>query len=260
MKLNLNVNLSALSKKELEILEYVHDHSDEIVSMSIQQFANNIHYSTSTVLRFCRKLGYSGFSELKFYLRNQLSNEAENKQNDASIETIKKYIISDIESTNSLLNIEDLTSIAKLFSSNKPIYLHSSGGLTGITVDFFANLLFMSGCQKVYKLEASKITSHFIRTLEKENIFVFISNSGNFGTTLNLAKEAKLHGMTLISISSIENNDLAEISDYNLRFFSKQRENEGADLASRLCTFYILSSFIKFYNSYSKGLYHENIS
>ena len=56
-------------------------------------------------------------------------------------------------------------------------------------------------------------------TLDKGNIFIFISSSGKFESTLNLAKEAKLHGMIVISISSIENNDLAEISNYNIRFF-----------------------------------------
>ena len=45
-----------------------------------------------------------------------------------------------------------------------------------------------------------------VNILDKGNIFIFISSSGKFESTLNLAKEAKLHGMIVISISSIENN------------------------------------------------------
>ena len=52
MKLNLNLPLHALSSKELEMMQYVHDHSDEVASMSIQTFAKEINYSTSTVIRF----------------------------------------------------------------------------------------------------------------------------------------------------------------------------------------------------------------
>lgn len=56
--------------KELEIMQYVHEHSVAIVSMSIQTFAQEINYSTSTVIRFCRKLGFSGFPEFKYFLKN----------------------------------------------------------------------------------------------------------------------------------------------------------------------------------------------
>ena len=79
-----------------------------------------------------------------------------------------------------------------------------------------------------YKEKEYDIITGTVLREDKGNVFVFISNSGRFEPTLNLAKEARLHGMIVISISSIENNDLAEVSDYNLRFFSKPREYEGA--------------------------------
>ena len=49
MKLNLNIPLRSLSTKELDILQYVHDHSDNISSISIQQFANELNYSAGSL-------------------------------------------------------------------------------------------------------------------------------------------------------------------------------------------------------------------
>ena len=261
MKLNLDIPLHSLTAKELAILQYVHDHSDQIVSMSIQTFAKEINYSTSTVIRFCRKLGFSGFPEFKYFLRNLNPHQKQNAvPADLSVDSIKNSIKTDIESTASLLSSNDIFQIAQLLSSNRPIYLYSPSGLTDIAVSYLESMLFISGCQKVYKTTASKALRHFIQTVDKENIFIFISNSGRFESTLNLAKEARLHGMIVISISSIENNDLAEVSNYNLRFFSKKRENEGADLASRLCSFFVLSTFIEYFSLYKKGLENENFS
>lgn len=246
MKLNLNLPLHALSSKELEMMQYVHDHSDEVASMSIQTFAKEINYSTSTVIRFCRKLGFSGFPEFKFFLRNlNLQKELNDTPTNVSVDSIKNTIKADLESTASLLGSDDLFQIARLLSGNRP-------------VSYLESMLFISGCQKVYKTTAAKALRHFIQTAEKEDIFIFISNSGRFESTLNLAKEARLHGLTVISISSIENNDLAELSNYNLRFFSKKRENNGVDLTSRLCSFFVLSSFIEYFSLYKKGLKHEN--
>ena len=63
MKLNLNIPLQSLSTKELDILQYVHDHSDNISSISIQQFANELNYSTSTIDRKSTRLNSSHMSE-----------------------------------------------------------------------------------------------------------------------------------------------------------------------------------------------------
>ena len=261
MNLNLNIPLHSLSPKELEIMQYVHDHSDAITSMSIQAFAKEINYSTSTVIRFCRKLGFSGFPEFKYFLKNlNVQKELNPISRDVSVDSIKNSLKSDLESTASLLNSDDIFQIARLFAQNPPIYLYSPAGLTDISVSYLESMLFISDCQKVYKTTASKALRHFIQTVEKGSIFIFISNSGRFESTLDLAKEARLHGMTVISISSIENNDLAEVSNYNLRFFSKKHENDGADLSSRLCSFFVLSSFIEYFSFYKKGIEHENFS
>lgn len=261
MNLNLNIPLHSLSPKELDIMQYVHEHSDEIISMSIQTFAKEINYSTSTVIRFCRKLGFSGFPEFKYFLKNLNVQKVLNPvSTDVSVDSIKNSLKSDLESTASLLNSDDIFQIARLFTQNPSIYLYSPAGLTDISVSYLESMLFISDCQKVYKTTASKALRHFIQTVEKGSVFIFISNSGRFESTLNLAKEARLHGMTVISISSIENNDLAEVSNYNLRFFSKKHENNGADLTSRLCSFFVLSSFIEYFSFYKKGIKHENFS
>ena len=116
MKLNLNIPLQSLSTKELDILQYVHDHSDNISSISIQQFANELNYSTSTILRFCRKLGFSGFSEFKYFLKSS-DNEDNNKVkgSDKSLDIIKNTIKDSMDSTLSLLNSDDMFQIARLF-------------------------------------------------------------------------------------------------------------------------------------------------
>ena len=61
--------IKSLSRHELNILKYVYEHTEEILDVSIQEFSSQVSYSSATVLRFCRKLGYSGFAEFKYALR-----------------------------------------------------------------------------------------------------------------------------------------------------------------------------------------------
>lgn len=54
-----------LNKNENELLKYFLDNSDKIKNMTIQDVAKNAYTSTASIVRFCKKLGYSGFSEFK---------------------------------------------------------------------------------------------------------------------------------------------------------------------------------------------------
>lgn len=257
VKLNLDIPLHSLTPKELEILRFVHDRGELVCSMSIQTFAEQTHYSTSTILRFCRKLGFSGYPELKYYLRSSLKKQQEEAvvlpSSHQIFHQICSDIITDLEGTTGLLNTDNLIFIAKHLSRGVPIYLHEPGGVTDITVRYLESVLFLSGFRNVYLSNSSNMTRHLIQTAAEDSIFIFISSSGNFGNTLNVAREARMHGMIVISISSIENNDLAEISNYNLRFFAKNRHSLGADITSRLCTFFVLSQAIEYFVSYQRG-------
>ena len=73
--------IKSLSRNELNILRYVYEHTDDILEESIQEFSRQVSYSPATVLRFCKKLGYSGFAELKYVLR---SSRQKSEKNDLS--------------------------------------------------------------------------------------------------------------------------------------------------------------------------------
>ena len=138
MKLNIDLPLHTLTSKELEILRYVLENSSDVESMSIQQLAENISYSTSTILRFCRKLGFKGYPELKFFLRNQikLSSSTPSYQLSAdSLSKIKTNIMTDLEGTGGLLNSDSLPQVSALLNRNSTVYLHKPGGITDITID-----------------------------------------------------------------------------------------------------------------------------
>lgn len=260
MDITRSYSLHSLSKKELEILQYVYDHSKDVCNMSIQAFAKEVHYSTSTVLRFCRKLGFSGYPEFKYSLRIKDDSKAPEQREDISYSKIKSSVFTYLEGSGGLLNTDSIFQAADILLNNPPIYLHKPGGLTNISVDYMESMLFMLGCKYVLKSSSKKLTNHLIKTVDKNSVFIFLSNSGAFSDTVDLAKKARLNGMIVISVSSIENNDLAEASDYSLRFFSGNRDYQGADLSPRLSMFLGISSLMELINAYSKGGKNANLS
>lgn len=69
--------IKSLSRPELNILKYAYENMDELMELSIQDLSNRVSYSPATVLRFCKKLGYSGFSEFKYALRAEQRRKGE---------------------------------------------------------------------------------------------------------------------------------------------------------------------------------------
>lgn len=50
--------------KQKCVYNYVVKNLKHILNLSVRELADEVHVSTATVMRFCKKMGYSGFSEL----------------------------------------------------------------------------------------------------------------------------------------------------------------------------------------------------
>ena len=74
-KLLLEVRLDAcrgsLSKAEKRVADYVTAHLDQIEDLSAQRLAALSDAGPASVIRFCKKCGFSGFAELKSSLKRE---------------------------------------------------------------------------------------------------------------------------------------------------------------------------------------------
>lgn len=55
-----------LNEAEMCVYNYIVKNLKHILNLSVRELADEVHVSTATVMRFCKKMGYSGFSELKY--------------------------------------------------------------------------------------------------------------------------------------------------------------------------------------------------
>lgn len=60
---------------EFRVYNFIVSHMDRIPEMKIRQISEACGVSTTTVLRFCEKAGCEGFTELKYRIRRELSED-----------------------------------------------------------------------------------------------------------------------------------------------------------------------------------------
>lgn len=61
--------VESLNETETYVYNYVVKNTKKVLDESIRELANNTHVSTATVMRFYKKMGCEGFTELKYRLK-----------------------------------------------------------------------------------------------------------------------------------------------------------------------------------------------
>ncbi len=64
--------LSGLKRAELRVAKFVLSRSEDIVNFSITELATEVGVSDPTVIRFCRKMGLKGYTDLRLSLARDL--------------------------------------------------------------------------------------------------------------------------------------------------------------------------------------------
>ncbi|PIO84608.1 MurR/RpiR family transcriptional regulator [Pediococcus damnosus] len=65
----------ALSTSEKYLWQYVQEHSDDIVNISIVELSEKANVSTATIVRTMKKMGYSGYTPFRQEAIRKLTNK-----------------------------------------------------------------------------------------------------------------------------------------------------------------------------------------
>lgn len=61
--------IAQLNDTETSIYQYIINHMESVLKMSVRDLANETYVSTATIVRFCQKMGCDGFVDFKAQLK-----------------------------------------------------------------------------------------------------------------------------------------------------------------------------------------------
>ncbi len=235
-------NYSKLTDREKLIADYLLVENSEIIDMSAKEIAEETNTSAPTVVRFAKKLGFSSLNEMKIKIsisskEKNSSREFEYLDKDLSTKSIvngvKTSIHSIIDETVDLIDEEQLDKAINLLTNAKTIYIYSVGvsGLVGL--DFYYKLSRINKRCVAHTDTHLQLTSSVL--MEKEDVAVVISYSGETKETLLCAKNAKEKNVPVIAITKASiDNKLDYFSDISLHVpYVEKSLREGA-MSSRI--------------------------
>ena len=129
---------SAFTPTEREIATFLEENSKEAINLSLDELSEKIFVSKSTVIRFCKKLGFKGHKELCVELAKELSTYLMDDRridpsfpykagDDKKILADKAYALSygALVQTYQDLDLEQLYRIAKVMHDKNRIYVYT---------------------------------------------------------------------------------------------------------------------------------------
>lgn len=126
--------VESLNETETYVYNYVVKNTKKVLNESIRELANNTHVSTATIMRFCKKMGCEGFTELKYRLKENVEIQ-ETKEDDANNQF--DSFIERVESSDYLESIRRAAEIIK----QSDLILTLGIGTTGDFAKYTSRLL-----------------------------------------------------------------------------------------------------------------------
>ncbi|AYW49812.1 MurR/RpiR family transcriptional regulator [Tetragenococcus halophilus] len=207
----MNNYFNRLNINERNVLQQVITNRKAFYNLTVNEFANKNLVSKSFVIRLCKKLGYSGYSEFKY----QLKIEVENSESQQTTQNILDVTTEDLKETIRLIDSKKLEHLSHLLYQAPHIYTYGTGyGQKTILEDFKRGII--TSQRAITSLPTSIELRLYSNTMEKNDILFIVSISGKVTNIKNDLILLKEKGITVVSITQFTTNELASISSINL--------------------------------------------
>ena len=226
--------IANLNGLEMMVYNYVIKNRDKVMYMTIRELADAAGVSTTTVLRFCRKLNCEGYSEFRVRFKLYLEQNDEQLVNFGPSEIISFFKSTNNEEFDSLID----QAVDIICSSERIIFVGAgtSGALAKYGARFFSNV--------------GKFSNHIddpyfpvTNDMAKNALAIVLSVSGETEEILRFASQFSLHNCKVFSITSHENSSLAKLADFNLSWHIPLTRVGGVyDITTQIPVIYILET------------------
>jgi DNA-binding MurR/RpiR family transcriptional regulator len=215
-----------VSPSERKAAEFFVAFPAQAVQLGVSALADKAGTSSAAVIRLANRLGFKGYTDLRMSLAKEVFS-SETSDSDAILPDINPSASTDdIVRTMAGLTINSTAAIEKVLDrdaleaavhaicSARHVLLSGVGASSIVATDFQQKLARL-GFLAVFTADADMQIVQAC-SLGKKDAVIISSYSGETGTILKVAKEAKNNAAPVIAITRLGGNSLSKLADINL--------------------------------------------
>ncbi|MEI2355286.1 MurR/RpiR family transcriptional regulator [Mesobacillus zeae] len=227
-------HIHALNSNEKDLYNHIIRNMEEVKKSTVRDLALKCYVSPATIIRFLRKIGFSGYSDFIAILKYTDINMVENQnpfvvsQEDYQIEYLKNIYES--------VRVLDQAKVDKIIQilERKPRIVIMARGLNKSVGHYFEYIFSGLGFDVIFP-EDHYFRKMLLNGIHSNDLVFFLSYGGEDEELiwdieqLNIKSKA-----TVVSITSANNNPVQNMSHINLYVFADQIQFNDIDMTSRI--------------------------
>lgn len=198
--------LRKMNPGEFKVYNFMVSHLEAVPEMNIRQVAESVGVSTTTVLRFCEKAGCSGYTELKYRIKQEIDMPERKGRFDTA--PAVQYMET---SAKDGVFADKMAQAAKICADAGQIIL--SGNRESKPLIRYGAYLFSAIGKAAFTAEDGWGTA--CPEGERKLAVLILSSWGNGEELISLINRYKKAGASLISVTNTQHCPAAQMSDVN---------------------------------------------
>jgi DNA-binding MurR/RpiR family transcriptional regulator len=238
--------LPSLSPAERRVAQVVIDEAATAAHLTISDLADRAGSSETTVIRFCRAMGFGGYSELRLTLAAEAGRAADTagadeavgsdiSENDDLAQVVKKIAFADaraVEDTALQIDIAVLERVVDLVAGARRVDIYGVGASGFVAQDFQQKLHRVGHIAYAWSDLHLALTSAAL--LDERDVAFGISHTGTTMDTIEAFSEAGRHGARTVALTNFPKSPIAKAADHVLTTAARETTFRSGAMASRL--------------------------
>jgi DNA-binding MurR/RpiR family transcriptional regulator len=238
--------MPSFSPAEQRVARVVIDAGSGASKFTITELAERAGTSETTVIRFCRAMGLSGYPELRLTLAAEAGRSADAPPgpaemgsdisfDDALEEVVKKIAFADaraVEDTAAQLDVAELERVVRRVARARRVDIYGVGASAFVAQDFQQKLHRIGRVAFAWSDVHIALTSAAL--LGKQDVAFGISHTGTTVDTIEAFTEAGRRGATTVALTNFPKSPLAAAADFVLTTAARETTFRSGAMASRL--------------------------
>ena len=248
--LNIKAKYNSVGKTDKKIADFLMNNPVAVLSMFITELAKRCDTSEAAIVRFSKKMGFSGYQQLKLSLAQEADMRPVSENitaNDSAYDIFSKVcedIFCSLEKTKRALDSKSLqTCCEKILSADK-ILICGLGNSASVATDAAHKMLRLG-------LNACAYTDGHMQAIAaahttKKSVLIGISHSGHSKDIIEAMKIARENGTTTVAITNFDKSPIDKVGDIILHTVSNETNYRILGLNSRIAQLAIIDTIYSF--------------
>ncbi len=238
--------LPSLAPAEQRVARRVVEHPSSVAGSTISALAVDCETSETTVTRFCRAVGFTGYAELRLALATEQGRaeggagaaravSGDIGPDDDLDQVVEKVAFADaraVEETAQQLDLDTLHRVIDAFAGARRIDIYGVGASGFVALDLQQKLHRVGLVAFAWVDPHAALTSAALLT--PDDVAVGLSHSGCTKDTVDALAQAKANGVTTVAVTNFPRSPLASITDLVLTTAARETTFRSGATASRL--------------------------